>query len=461
MERGLGHSDITIAAVRDFRLGSSARAGSGACDAQVPPRRSKNGGPRRRKESRDRPGRLGAGVGGRDRGPRRGPVMRPTRIAARAAVVAGAAAAFVAAATLLDAIGPELLIDADPAWAILAAAPDPPPGRRGRRCRRRRRRAASTSRAARRRFDRTSSRRTCPAGPSPRRERPPSCWEPACGLPVSSRFRSLSGMTSCSCFRRPWRSRASPGDFRDTVRMVLDDGGRHSGTVGVLYLEAFRAALRTFGTTVFGVRFLSAFGGVLSLCTAMLLGRALLPRGGGTLAGLVLAGLRWSLILSRWGWNMIVLAPLLDVATLVALRARRRGRAGAAVSRRRSGRVWAPTSTSRPGSRRPRSGWCCSGRRIGHRVAGFSVHRLPPASPWRSCRSSSSTRADRGRTSSGRATTTCFWKCARRTRRFRSCARREPRCSRRGCCRIPAPASTSRGARAFPSCSRSCSRRPF
>ena len=110
----------------------------------------------------------------------------------------------------------------------------------------------------------------------------------------------------------------NPADFRDTVRTILDDAGRPSGTVGVVYLEVFRAALRTFGTTVFGVRFLSALGGVLSLCTAMLLGRALLPRGGGTLAGLILAGLRWHLILSRWAWVLLFVVPILDIATLLA-----------------------------------------------------------------------------------------------------------------------------------------------
>jgi hypothetical protein len=56
----------------------------------------------------------------------------------------------------------------------------------------------------------------------------------------------------------------------------------------------------------------------------MLLARALLPRGGGALAALVLAGLRWHLLLSRWAWNAIVLAPFVDVAALLLLRARKR-----------------------------------------------------------------------------------------------------------------------------------------
>jgi hypothetical protein len=62
----------------------------------------------------------------------------------------------------------------------------------------------------------------------------------------------------------------------------------------------------------------------VSLVTGTLLARALLPPGGGALAALILAGLRWHLILSRWAWNMIVLAPIVDVATLLLLAARRR-----------------------------------------------------------------------------------------------------------------------------------------
>jgi hypothetical protein len=49
----------------------------------------------------------------------------------------------------------------------------------------------------------------------------------------------------------------------------------------VLYLELFRVSLRELGTTILGVRFLSAAAGALSLLTAVLLGRALLPGGGG------------------------------------------------------------------------------------------------------------------------------------------------------------------------------------
>jgi hypothetical protein len=113
-------------------------------------------------------------------------------------------------------------------------------------------------------------------------------------------------------------------DFSDTVRPVPFGVAKLFGTVGVVYLEGFRLALKAFGTTVFGVRFLSAFAGAASIVTAALLARALLPRGAGALAALVLAGLRWHLILSRWGWNMIVLAPIVDIATLLVIRSRRR-----------------------------------------------------------------------------------------------------------------------------------------
>ena len=123
-----------------------------------------------------------------------------------------------------------------------------------------------------------------------------------------------------------------PADFRDSIRTVLDDAGRSSGSVGVLYLEALRGGTRLFGTTVLGIRFLSLAGGIVSLATGALLGAALLPAGGGTLVAVILAGLRWHLILSRWGWNMIALVPILDAAALLALRARRESRRGPAIA---------------------------------------------------------------------------------------------------------------------------------
>ena len=116
----------------------------------------------------------------------------------------------------------------------------------------------------------------------------------------------------------------TPSDFSDSVRPAPYGVAKPYGSVGVLYLELFREALRTFGATVFGVRFLSAAAGVLSIVTAMLVARALLPAGGGALAALVLAGLRWNLLFSRWGWVAIVLAPFADVAALLLIRAHRR-----------------------------------------------------------------------------------------------------------------------------------------
>lgn len=120
-------------------------------------------------------------------------------------------------------------------------------------------------------------------------------------------------------------------DLADTVRAAPYGVPRPYGSVGVLYLELYRLALVLIGKTVFGVRFLSAAAGVLSLVTAMLLGRALVPRGGGALAALILAGLRWHLLMSRWAWNAIVLVPFVDVSALLLLRARRRGSLPAAL----------------------------------------------------------------------------------------------------------------------------------
>jgi dolichyl-phosphate-mannose-protein mannosyltransferase len=119
---------------------------------------------------------------------------------------------------------------------------------------------------------------------------------------------------------------ALPSDFADAIRPAPFGVAKSYGSVGVLYLEAYGAVLRLFGTNVFGVRFLSAAAGVCSIATAMLLGRALLPAGGGTLAALILAGLRWNLLLSRWGWVAIALAPVVDLAALLLLAARRRRR---------------------------------------------------------------------------------------------------------------------------------------
>jgi hypothetical protein len=115
-------------------------------------------------------------------------------------------------------------------------------------------------------------------------------------------------------------------DLASWSRPVPFREGRWGGSVGTLYLEFFHFCLKAFGTTMAGVRAPSAIGGILSLFTAAYLGRAFLPRGGGVLTALVLAGLRWNLIISQWGWNAIILAPILDLATLSMLEARRRNR---------------------------------------------------------------------------------------------------------------------------------------
>ena len=110
----------------------------------------------------------------------------------------------------------------------------------------------------------------------------------------------------------PW---AYPVPFRE---------GRWGGSVGGLYLEFFHFCLKMLGTTVRGIRAPSVIGGILSLFTAALLGRAFLPRGGGVLAVVILAGLRWSLIVSQWGWSTVFVTPILDLAALSMLAARRR-----------------------------------------------------------------------------------------------------------------------------------------
>ncbi len=118
------------------------------------------------------------------------------------------------------------------------------------------------------------------------------------------------------------------GSFRDFLRPLRAapyGGGKAFATVGVLYLELSRWSLGLWGTTLTGIRFPAALAGSLSILTGALLGRTLLPRGGGTLAALVLAGLRWQLIISRWSWAVaIVVVPLVDVATLLLVHARRR-----------------------------------------------------------------------------------------------------------------------------------------
>jgi hypothetical protein len=116
----------------------------------------------------------------------------------------------------------------------------------------------------------------------------------------------------------------SIADFRHPLRAAPYDVPKPRGTVGVLYLEAFRWALSAFGPTPLGIRLLSVAGGCASLVTGVLLARALLPTGGASLAALALSGLRWHLIMSQWGWVSVVVIPFIDGATLLLLRGRTR-----------------------------------------------------------------------------------------------------------------------------------------
>ncbi len=123
-----------------------------------------------------------------------------------------------------------------------------------------------------------------------------------------------------------------PADFSNSIRPAPFGVEKPYGSVGVLYLEAYRAALVHFGSTVLGVRFLAAAAGVCSIAAVSLLARELLPSGGAALAALAFAALRWNLLNSRWGWNAVVLAPVVDVAALLLLVARRRRSAALAAA---------------------------------------------------------------------------------------------------------------------------------
>jgi hypothetical protein len=142
------------------------------------------------------------------------------------------------------------------------------------------------------------------------------------GLPGRSPTSLLDDLT---LLRPTLDLSGTPRDLERPLRAAPYGVEKPFATVGVLYLEVSRASLRAFGTTLEGIRLPAALFGSLSLVTGTLLGRALLPRGGGTLVALVLAGLRWALIVSRWSWAVsIAVAPLVDVATLLLLRARRK-----------------------------------------------------------------------------------------------------------------------------------------
>lgn len=251
-----------------------------------------------------------------------GPRARPSR-GARAAVLAGWLAGFVCLVDLVRLVRLPLLIDPDPSWAVarlllglgVAAAAG----------------AGGVLAAAAFALWAADSRSCVDAAPLPFR------WESLALLAAgallagaAARFVGLGRVPAwlflddVSLLDPTLALAGSWRDFSDAVRPVPFGVAKLFGTVGVVYLEGFRLALKAFGTTVFGLRFLSALAGAVSIVTAGLLARTLLPRGAGALAALVVAGLRWHLILSRWGWSMIVLVPLVDVATLLVIRARRR-----------------------------------------------------------------------------------------------------------------------------------------
>lgn len=243
--------------------------------------------------------------------------------ATRAAFLAGAAASFVAAVNLTRWIRPGVLLDSDPLWSaprlVLTLAVIAGAAAAGVLV------AASFHLAARRLPG------DLPAAPVPLpRAALAGLAAGAILLGTVARFVSLSALPpslwidDVSLIAPALALSGAPRDFSDSVRPAPYGVPKPYGSVGVLYLEAYRAVLLVSGTTVFGVRFLSAAAGAVSLVTALALARAFLPRGGGALAALILAGLRWHLILSRWGWNAVVLAPVVDAAALLLLAARRR-----------------------------------------------------------------------------------------------------------------------------------------
>jgi hypothetical protein len=245
-------------------------------------------------------------------GPRRG-----------AALLAGVGAAFVAGVDLARWIRPGLLTDPDPAWALprlllglVVATGAAAAGTL----------VASAILLAARRLPESLPLAELPL----RRAGLVASAVASIALGALARFASLQTLPpslwidDVSLIAPALELTGRPGDFADAIRPAPFGVHKTYGSVGVLYLELYRASLKLFGVTVFGVRFPSAAAGSLSVVTALLLGRALLPRGGGTLAALVMAGLRWSLLMSRWAWNAIVLAPVLDIAALLLLRSRRR-----------------------------------------------------------------------------------------------------------------------------------------
>ncbi|MFN2386583.1 MAG: hypothetical protein ABR576_09920 [Thermoanaerobaculia bacterium] len=239
-----------------------------------------------------------------------------------AAVLAGLLVSLVVGVDLVRAIRPSLLVDPDPSWALprlllgwaLTAATAA---------------AGGLAAALFLLWGRGARARAAPEPMALRRGALAALTGAAILFGVLARFAWLdripvplwvddvSLVTPALTLEGSWR------DFRDSIRPAPSGVPDPYGTVGVLYLEAHRLLLRFTGATVAGVRLPAALAGAASLVTGALLGRTLLPRGGGALVALILAGMRWHLILSRWGWVAMALVPIVDLASLLALRCRR------------------------------------------------------------------------------------------------------------------------------------------
>lgn len=250
-------------------------------------------------------------------------MTRPGRPGTTAAVLFGSAVAFVVAVRLIAAIRPALLLDPDPGWALvrfalwlgLLSA------------------TAAAGALAAALFLLWMRSRFAPSTLAPLPFRTATLVLIGVGAIATGALLRITALDrippslwidDVSLIEPALALQGDFTDFANSVRAAPYGVPRPYGSVGVFYLELYRLALLLFGPTVFGVRFLSAAAGILSLITATLVGRALLPRGGGALTALVLAGLRWHLLLSRWAWNAIVLAPFVDIAALLLLRARKR-----------------------------------------------------------------------------------------------------------------------------------------
>ena len=312
--------------------------------------------------------------------------------------VFGCAIAFVAAVNLVRSVRPALLVDPDPSWviprlllalAVVVAAVA----------------AGGISAACFFRW----SRSTVSLSPLPR-------------LPFSSVALGMLAVTAflLGTFARLVKLDSIPAalwiddvseiapaldlsggwrDFANSVRAV-PFGESPSGTVGVLYLEFFRLILLLFGTNTFSLRLPAAIAGVASLVTTGLLARRVLPRGGATLAILILAGLYWHVTMSRLGWNALVVAPIVGLATLLLLHARDRPRPILALC---AGAVMGI------GAHVYMAAWVAAGGLLAiacwpSRAPAFTPRLIrvvlvrrssPSGSAWRSCRSSSFRRGGR------------------------------------------------------------------